>query len=590
MVDVAIAAAFVAFAVAEGLAGPGDQPWWRAVAGGFAAALLAWRRQAPILVAALVVLVNVLTDPEAQFSTLLSLVLVCFTVGYETRPPRSYAGLAIVLVPFIGVSIVDGFEPSDLAAALVFFAGPWTVGTVTRDRATRAEEAVARADRLEAEREQEAARIAQQERTRIARELHDIVSHSISVVTIQTQAVRRRLGPDHAREAEDLAAVEATAREALAEMRRLFGVLRTDGESASLAPQPGLSELGRLVEQTSTGDMSTTLRVEGDPVELSPGLDLAAYRIAQEGLTNALRHSGAHHATVTLRWSPTRLDVEVEDDGRGLRRRPCERRARPGRHPRTGGAVRRHGAARARAVRRHPAGGHPPVEGHRVSDVTRIVVCDDQGMVRAGFKSLLEAEPDLEVVGEASNGQEAIDIVTLLQPDVTLMDIRMPVLDGLAATRHLVEAGVPTSVLVLTTFDLDEYVFEALRAGASGFLLKDAPAEELAAAIRVVAAGDSLLAPGVTRRVIDAFVRRAEPSTRPVDRRLAQLTPRELEVLGLLARGLSNLDIGRRLFVSEGTTKTHVSNVLTKLGLRDRVQAVIFAYENGVVVPGDPEL
>ena len=318
-VDVAIAAAFVAFAIAEGLAGPGDQPWWRAVAGGFAAALLAWRRQAPILVAALVVLVNVLTDPEAQFSTLLSLVLVCFTVGYETRPPRSYAGLAIVLVPFIGVSIANGFEPSDLAAALVFFAGPWTVGTLTRDRATRAEEAVARADRLEAEREQEAARIAQQERTRIARELHDIVSHSISVVTIQTQAVRRRLGPDHAREAEDLAAVEATAREALAEMRRLFGVLRTDGESASLAPQPGLSELGRLVEQTSTGDMRTTLHVEGDPVELSPGLDLAAYRIAQEGLTNALRHSGARHATVTLRWSPTRLEVEVEDDGRGLR-------------------------------------------------------------------------------------------------------------------------------------------------------------------------------------------------------------------------------------------------------------------------------
>ena len=222
-----------------------------------------------------------------------------------------------------------------------------------------------------------------------------------------------------------------------------------------------------------------------------------------------------------------------------------------------------------------------------MSGVTRIVVCDDQGMVRAGFKSLLEAEADLEVVGEASNGQEAIDIVTLLQPDVTLMDIRMPVLDGLAATRHLVEAGVPTSVLVLTTFDLDEYVFEALRAGASGFLLKDAPAEELAAAIRVVAAGDSLLAPGVTRRVIDAFVRRADPSTRPADSRLAQLTPRELEVLGLLARGLSNLDIGRRLFVSEGTTKTHVSNVLTKLGLRDRVQAVIFAYENGVVVPGD---
>ena len=219
----------------------------------------------------------------------------------------------------------------------------------------------------------------------------------------------------------------------------------------------------------------------------------------------------------------------------------------------------------------------------------RLVIVDDQGMVRAGFRSLLAGEPDFEVVGEAGNGEEAVEVVSRLAPDVTLMDIRMPVLDGIAATRRLVAAGVDTKVVVLTTFDLDEYVFEALRAGASGFLLKDAPAEELAAAIRVVAAGDSLLAPGVTRRVIDAFVRRAEPSTRPVDRRLAQLTPRELEVLGLLARGLSNLDIGRRLFVSEGTTKTHVSNVLTKLGLRDRVQAVIFAYENGVVVPGGHE-
>ena len=217
--------------------------------------------------------------------------------------------------------------------------------------------------------------------------------------------------------------------------------------------------------------------------------------------------------------------------------------------------------------------------------MTTLVIVDDQGMVRAGFRSLLEAEPDLEVIGEAANGEEAVELVSRLEPDVTLMDIRMPVLDGLAATRRLVAAGVPTRVLVLTTFDLDEYVFAALRAGASGFLLKDAPAEELAAWIRVVASGDALLAPAVTRRVIDAFVSHSRPApTR--DRQLALLTRRELEVLGLLARGLSNADIAARLFVSEGTTKTHVSNVLTKLGLRDRVQAVIYAYENGVVVPG----
>ena len=220
--------------------------------------------------------------------------------------------------------------------------------------------------------------------------------------------------------------------------------------------------------------------------------------------------------------------------------------------------------------------------------MTTLVIADDQGMVRAGFRSLLEAEPDLEVVGEAADGQAAVELVTRLQPDVALMDIRMPVLDGLAATRRLLESGVPTRVLVLTTFDLDEYVFAALRAGASGFLLKDAPAEELAAAIRVVASGDALLAPGVTRRVIDAFVHRAPPTADP-DRPVADLTRREVEVLGLLARGLSNADIAARLFVSEGTTKTHVSNVLTKLGLRDRVQAVIYAYEHGVVVPGAGE-
>jgi DNA-binding NarL/FixJ family response regulator len=221
----------------------------------------------------------------------------------------------------------------------------------------------------------------------------------------------------------------------------------------------------------------------------------------------------------------------------------------------------------------------------------RVVIVDDQGMVRAGFTSLLSSEPDIEVVGDAADGAAAVELVTRLAPDVTLMDIRMPVLDGIAATRQLLEAGVSTRVLVLTTFDMDEYVFEALRAGASGFLLKDAPAEELAAAIRVVAAGESLLAPVITRRVIDAFVQRTPAAARPrIDERLTLLTPRELEVLGLIARGLSNLDIAERLFVSEGTTKTHVSNVLAKLGLRDRVQAVVFAYENGVVVPGDQPL
>ena len=217
----------------------------------------------------------------------------------------------------------------------------------------------------------------------------------------------------------------------------------------------------------------------------------------------------------------------------------------------------------------------------------RVLLCDDQALVRSGFRMILEAREGIEVVGEAEDGVQALELTWRHRPDVILMDVRMPRLDGVQATRRLVEAGAEGRVLILTTFDLDEYVFEALRAGASGFLLKDAPAEELAAAIRVVAAGESLLAPGVTRRVIDAFVRRHAPPATPREPRLELLTPREIEVLGLLARGLSNLDIASRLFVSEGTTKTHVSNVLSKLGLRDRVQAVIFAYENTVVIPGD---
>src|SRR4051812_18092019 len=286
---------------------------------GLALATLAWRRQYPLVVAALVVGSNVITDPNGEFTTLLSLVLVSFTVGSETEPPKAWWGLGLVFVPFMVVSVIHGFVPSDLAAGMVFFIGPWAVGQLLRGRTASAEEAVARAEQLERNRELEAARAAAEERTRIARELHDIVSHSISVVTIQTQAVRRRLGPENAAEARDLAAVEAPAREALAEMRRLFGVLRTEGDQPlALAPQPGLSELDRLVRQVGSGDMEVTLHVEGEPVALSPGVDLAAYRIAQEGLTNALRHADATEAEVLVRYSPGRLDVQVEDNGRGL--------------------------------------------------------------------------------------------------------------------------------------------------------------------------------------------------------------------------------------------------------------------------------
>jgi len=215
----------------------------------------------------------------------------------------------------------------------------------------------------------------------------------------------------------------------------------------------------------------------------------------------------------------------------------------------------------------------------------RVVIADDQGMVRSGFSVLLNAQDDIEVVGEAVNGQEAVTQAASLQPDVILMDVRMPVLDGLQATRQISALPDPPKILVLTTFDLDDYVYEALRSGASGFLLKDASARELAEAVRLVAAGDALLAPGVTRRLIAEFARMGAPRA-PSRKQIEGLTERESEVLALVARGMSNGEIADHLVVAEQTVKTHVSRILMKLGLRDRTQAVVLAYETGVVHPG----
>jgi len=217
--------------------------------------------------------------------------------------------------------------------------------------------------------------------------------------------------------------------------------------------------------------------------------------------------------------------------------------------------------------------------------VIRVLIADDQALVRGGFRMILDAQKDVEVVGEASDGREALAQARELDPDVVLMDIRMPELDGLEATRQLVSGDGSARVLMLTTFDLDEYVYEAMKAGASGFLLKDVRPEQLAEAVRVVAAGDSLLAPTITQRLIAEFVRRPPPgSGAPTE--LSELTERELEVLKLIARGLSNGEIASELFVSEATVKTHVTHVLSKLELRDRVQAVVLAYESGLVLPG----
>ena len=209
----------------------------------------------------------------------------------------------------------------------------------------------------------------------------------------------------------------------------------------------------------------------------------------------------------------------------------------------------------------------------------RVLVADDQSMVRAGFRMLLSSEADIDVVAEASNGLEAVAKATRFRPTVVLMDIRMPELDGLEATRRILAADPAARVLILTTFDLDEYVYEALRAGASGFVLKDDPPEQLIAAIRIVAGGDALLSPGITRRVIKQFTRIPQPTP---TRQLDELTERERDVFHLIARGLTNAEIGNELYISDTTVKTHITHILQKLGLRDRVQVVVLAYETGI--------
>jgi len=216
--------------------------------------------------------------------------------------------------------------------------------------------------------------------------------------------------------------------------------------------------------------------------------------------------------------------------------------------------------------------------------MTGVLIVDDQALVRVGLRKILENEPETSVVGEAADGEDAVAQAHRLRPDVVLMDIRMPVLDGIEATRRIVLTQPATRVLILTTFGLDGYVYDALRAGASGFMLKDAPPEEIAAAVRIVASGEALLAPAVTRAVVEEFARQRPAA--PPPRAVEELTPREREVLDLVVRGLSNPEICERLVITEATAKTHVARILQKLGLRDRVQVVIYAYESGLLSPG----
>ncbi len=446
------------------------------------------------------VLVMFSANAQPPVEPWLAMLVAVFALASRVDGRRLWMATSIAGGLFLAGEIrgeLAGQGTGNVLPAVVFYVLIFVLGRMVHAHRRRASGQQDRAERLEREHDALAARAVAAERSRIARELHDVIAHSLSVIVVQAAAERRVLGPGRDSTAETLEAIEQAGRQAMTELRRLLGLLRKSDGELSLAPQPGLGELGDLVAEVRGAGVEVDVRTDGDLAVLPRGLDLTAYRIVQECLTNVLKHAGAHRVEISLRCLGRCLDIDVTDDG-------------------------------------------------------------------------------------TSDGAQAVARATELAPNVVLMDIRMPRLDGIEATRRLTRS-TSVQVLVLTTYDLDEYVFEALRAGASGFLLKDSPPDTLISGIATVARGDALLAPSVTRRLITEFARRP-PANAP--RALPDLTPREREVLIQVARGLSNREIASQLFLGEATIKTYVGNILMKLGCRDRVQAVVAAYEAGLVQPG----
>jgi DNA-binding NarL/FixJ family response regulator len=378
--------------------------------------------------------------------------------------------------------------------------------------------------------------------------------------------------PDEVRSA--LLAIKQASKGGLDEVRAVLAELR---DPAPRGPAPDLDRLDDLIAEYP--GLSVTLSKTGTRQEIPAAIGLAGYRIIQEALTNVIRHSQARSAVVHVHQAEHMLLIGVADDG-------------PASHaegePGTGLIGIRERAAALGGVAEIEPGPGKGFHGPRgTAAVIRVLLADDQALVRAGFRALLDAQADITVVAEAGDGAEALAAVEREHPDVVLMDIRMPHVDGLEATRRIAadDRFKDTKVIVLTTFELDDYVFTALRDGAAGFLVKDTEPADLIKAVRVVAAGEALLSPGVTRRLIEEYASRSRPVSRPA-RQLELLTEREREVVTLVGLGLSNEEIAARLVVSPLTAKTHVSRAMVKLNARDRAQLVVMAYESGLVRPG----
>ena len=510
---------------------------------------------------------------------------VCYIAATRTRRVSvTGAAMAVgagLLIPLLGVpslgSLRVGSGGQDVH--LVTVAVPlvtiiaWLIGNSIRQAQARAELVRAQA----------AAQAAMAERLRIARELHDMVAHSIGIIAIQAGSGRRVFDarPDEARDA--LAAIEATSRETLSGLRRMVtGLRRADPEpgpgQAPLGPAPGLADIDRLAATTRDAGVQVEVDWRGSREPLPADIDLSAFRIIQEAVTNVVRHAGTGQCQVLIDQQDGQLSIEVTDSGRGGSH--GRDRLRDHRHARARRAARRRLLGRPAPRRRLPR--RRPAASPRAGPMTiQVILADDQPLIRAGLRRLIDQTPGIDVAGEAGTGAEAVQLARDTSPDVVVMDIRMPGMDGIEATQMITAGDTRARVLVLTTFDDDDYVYGALRAGASGFLVKDMALEDILTAIRVVAAGDAIIAPGVTRRLIAQFASQPRPDRKP--RELTGITDREREVLKLVGLGMSNAEIAAALYITAGTAKTHVARLLAKLGARDRVQLVITAYQAGLV-------
>lgn len=611
--DIALVVVAIAINASALIGGASTEQVMTAGGSSFALLIFLGRRWQPLAVSLLafaVLAIGSTFSLELTPGQFFGILITFCLVGAVNRERDAVIGWSagVLAIGFVSSRDPHGSLP-DFALTASICTIVWAAGLLVSRRSRSVVEAEERARDAERTRALHAENAVAEERARIAAELHDIVSHGLSIVIVQTVAARSTLtdtaglGGDCPVLERRLAAIEETSREALQDMRRMLGLIQQPalatelGGGAQTAPSPDLRHVASLVTRAESAGLAVdSISIDPD-LHVSAGLALTAYRIVQESLTNAIKHAPGSRVTVAVRQVNGQLAIAVTNWSRADRP-AASHRIRPGtgRRTSTHQGVRRtlhHATNRRRrlrgvgyaAARQRGRGRHEP-RATRASVMIGVLLADDQALIRDGFRALIDREDDMRVVAEAADGAEAVTLARQYQPAVILMDIRMPNLDGLAATRRILDQRPAPKILMLTTFDRDDWIYEALRAGASGFLLKDVRGTQLTDAVRTVAGGEALVAPSITRRFIEEYLAARDVQTPSVP--VATLTDREVEVLRLIALGLSNAEIAARLFIGHSTVKTYVNRLLTKLNLRDRTQAVVYAYESRIVVPGRP--